>query len=287
MAEGKKWLVGEVLQWTQQYLAGKGVDNSRLDAEVLLAHVLKTDRLHLYVDFHKPLEAAELTVYRALIKQRAQRTPVAYLTGNKEFMGFSFLVSPAVLIPRPDTEILVETVLQRINEQADQIIVDVGTGSGAIIVSLLKMLPAARGIAIDISKDALVVAKENACRQGVGERLELVQGDLLRPVQTRLVNAIVANPPYIPTRDMDKLEPEVHKEPLLALHGGADGLAYYRKLVDQSLQILLPGGWLAFEAGVGQAKQIVELMMRTNAYRDIEILKDYGGVERVVIGRRK
>jgi release factor glutamine methyltransferase len=287
VSEGKIWPVGEVLQWTTQYFADKGINNPRLDAEVLLAHVLKADRLRLYVDFHKPLQAAELTTYRRLIKQRAQRIPVAYLTGNKEFMGFSFFVSPAVLIPRPDTEILVETVLKYIDKEANTLIVDVGTGSGAIIISLLKMLPAAEGIAIDISPEALAIAKENACRQAVEERLEFVQGDLLQPVKTRRVDIIVANPPYIPARDIAGLEPEVQKEPLLALHGGSDGLVYYHKLIEQSIHMLVPKGRLAFEVGLGQAEQVAELMRNTSGYRHIEIVKDYGGIERVVIGTRE
>lgn len=287
MAEGKRWTVGEVLQWTQQYLAEKGIDNSRLDAEVLLAYVLKVDRLHLYIDFHKPLQAAELKFYRELIKQRAQRIPVAYLTGNKEFMGISFMVSPSVLIPRPDTEILVEAIMQHVNEQEMPVITDVGTGSGAILVSLLKMLPAARGIAIDISPEALAVARENACRQGVDDRVDFELGDLLYPLKTRLVDIIVANPPYIPAQDIAKLAPEVQKEPILALDGGADGLVCYRKLIEQSLPVLVPGGWLAFEVGIGQAEQVVELMRKTNGFADIEIIKDYAGIDRVVIGRRK
>lgn len=287
MTEGKIWVIGEVLQWTAKYLADKGIANPRLDAEVLLAHVLKTDRLRLYVDFHKPLQTEELTNYRELIKQRAQRIPVAYLTGNKEFMGLPFFVSPAVLIPRPDTEILVQAVLDRVRSRQAPIIVDVGTGSGAIIVSLLKLLPSARGIAIDLSPEALAVAGENARRQEVAERLELRQGDLLASMERRNVDVIVANPPYIPAGDLARLEPEVHQEPMLALNGGADGLTCYRKLVGQSVEILTAGGLLAFEVGIGQSGAVAALMTKTNAYGDIEIIKDYGGIERVIVGRRK
>ncbi|MEM5768016.1 MAG: peptide chain release factor N(5)-glutamine methyltransferase [Bacillota bacterium] len=287
VSEAKVWTVGGVLQWTQRYLADKGIDNPRLDAEVLLAHVIKTDRLHLYVDFHKPLQAAELELYRELIKQRARRIPVAYITGNKEFMGLSFLVTPAVLIPRPDTEILVETVMRYAKTQNEPLIIDVGTGSGAIIVSLLKLLPAAWGIALDISAQALAVAAENACRQEVLVRLEFMEGDLLQPVQGRQVDFIAANPPYIPAGDLAGLEPEVRKEPLLALSPGTDGLHCYRRLVRESLPVLRPQGRLICEVGIGQAGPVAQLMRETQGYGDIEIIRDYGGIERVVAGRRK
>lgn len=287
VSEAKVWTVGGVLQWTQRYLADKGIDNPRLDAEVLLAHVLKTDRLHLYVDFHKPLQAGELEIYRALIKQRAQRIPVAYITGNKEFMGFSFMVTPAVLIPRPDTEILVETVIRYATAQDAPVIIDVGTGSGAIIVSLLKLLPAARGIALDISAQALAVARENACRHEVAARLEFMEGDLLQPVQRRQADFIAANPPYIPAGDLAGLEPEVRKEPRLALSPGTDGLFCYRRLVRESLPVLRPQGRLVCEVGIGQAAPVAQLMRDTQGYDEIEIIEDYGGIDRVVAGRRK
>lgn len=286
MADSKQWTIGEVLQWTAGFFVDKGIVNFRLDAEVLLAHVLKTDRLRLYVDFHKPLHPEELSLYRMLIKQRTQRIPVAYLTGNKEFMGFSFFVCPAVLIPRSDTEILVETLLDRTSKGDCLTIADIGSGSGAIIISLLKKLPCCQGIAVDISKEALDVAQTNASQLGVAERLRFVQGDLLQPVLSEKVDIIVSNPPYIPSSDICDLEQEVLKEPILALDGGPDGLAYYRKLIEQSKLVLVPGGILAFEVGIGQAEEVAGLMRGTGMFGAVEIIKDYGDIERVVIGQK-
>jgi len=287
VTDGKQWTIGEVLQWTAQFFGDKGIHNFRLDAEVLLAHVLKTDRLRLYVDFHKPLQPEELSTYRTLIKQRTQRIPVAYLTGNKEFMGLSFYVCPAVLIPRSDTEILVETILARINQEEQVKIVDVGSGSGAIIISLLKNRLHALGIAVDISKEALDVVQKNAFQHDVAERLRLVHGDLLEPVCSEKVDIIVSNPPYIPTKDIKGLQQEVQNEPVIALDGGTDGLNYYRKLIEQSQAVLMIGGILAFEVGIGQADQVAKLIRETSVYTDIEVIKDYSGIERVVIGRKR
>jgi release factor glutamine methyltransferase len=286
VTDGKQWTIGEVLQWTARFFDDKEITNSRLDAEVLLAYVLKTDRLRLYVDFHKPLQPEELSTYRMLIKQRTQRIPVAYLTGSKEFMGLSFCVCPAVLIPRSDTEILVEALLERTSKEEHVRIVDVGSGSGAIIISLLSNRPRALGIAVDISKEALDVVHTNACKLGVAERLCLVHGDLLEPVLSEKMGIIVSNPPYIPTQDIKGLEQEVQKEPVLALDGGPDGLNCYRKLIEQSKEVLSTDGILAFEVGIGQAQQVAALMRETGAYTEIEVIKDYGGIERVVIGRK-
>jgi release factor glutamine methyltransferase len=286
VSEGRQWTVGEVLQWTKQFFETKGIANSRLDAEVLLAHILKIDRLRLYVDFHKPLQPEELAAYRELIKKRAQRTPVAYLTGIKEFMGLSLFVNAAVLIPRPDTEILVEAILARIKNTDNLTLIDIGTGSGAIILSLLHHLPSAHGIAVDISKEALDVAEENARRLELGDRLRCIQGDLLAPI-TEKAQLIVSNPPYIPSADIAALDEEVRREPKTALDGGKDGLNFYRKIVDQSRNVLLSDGWLAFEVGIGQAADVAAMIEKTGQFNQIEILKDYGGIERVVIGHKK
>lgn len=286
MGESKQWTVGEVLQWTAKFFADKGIDNPRLDAEVLLAHVLKTDRLRLYVDFHKPLQPEELSVYRMLIKQRTQRIPVAYLTGSREFMGLPFLVSPSVLIPRPDTEILVEALLERIDAENKVRIVDIGSGSGAIIISLLRKLTNAQGVAVDISQEALNVVRNNAGQLGVAERLCLIHGDLLKSLLEEKFDIIVSNPPYIPTEEIAGLEQEVHKEPILALDGGPDGLNFYRAIVEQSREVLLPRGLLAFEVGVNQAEQVAALLKQTDQFAKIEIIKDYGGIDRVVIGQK-
>ena len=280
------WTIGSILNWTRQYFDGKGVENSRLDAEVLLSHVLGKDRLYLYVHFDQPLESAELTAYREAVRQRAARLPVAYITGHKEFMGLDFSVSAPVLIPRPDTEILVEAALERLAAKPAPRVADLGTGSGAIIVSLLQRLAAARGVAVDISPDALAVAKENGRRHGVEERLECRRGDLFTPLNGETFDAILSNPPYISDAQMRELSPEVLQEPTLALAGGADGLNFYRRLVAEGAGYLNPGAFLGVEVGAGQAPAVAALADRTALTLEA-VLKDYAGIERVVIFRRQ
>ena len=180
------WTIGRILKWTEGYFKKAGLDSPRLDAEVLLSHVLKKERIFLYVHFDQPMEAAELAAYKDCIKRRVQHQPVAYITGHKEFMGLDFRVTPATLIPRPDTEILVEAVLQRLKagtEAEGSMIADIGTGSGAICLSLLNYLPRLQAVTVDISPEALAVAEENARELGLSERAEFLQGDMLVPLK--------------------------------------------------------------------------------------------------------
>jgi len=282
-----KWTIGALLTWTKQYFAAKGVASPRLDAEVLLSHILGRDRLYLYVNFEQPLEARELAAFREAVKKRAQRVPVAYITGRKEFMGLTFAVTPAVLIPRPETETLVEAALARLQGRENLRLLDVGTGSGAIIVSLLARLPAARGMGTDIAADALAVAAENAARLGVADRLELCRGDLLAPAAGKTFAAIVSNPPYIPDRDLAGLEPELRHEPRAALAGGADGLDFYRRLVRGAARLLEPGGFIALEVGAGQAPAVAALAAPAAGLAAAETLRDCAGIERVVVLERR
>ena len=202
------WTIGKILNWTKQYFEEKGVDSPRLDAEVLLSHILKCDRIHLYVNFDRPLVGEELSSFRQMVKARAQRMPVAYILGEKEFMGHSFRVTPDVLIPRPDTEILVEEAIRLLSQKDRARIVDIGTGSGAILLSVLKGTEGSTGVAVDLSPKALAVAKSNGERLGLAERADFRLGDLYAPVDG-LFDAILSNPPYIPVRDMEGLAPEV------------------------------------------------------------------------------
>ena len=283
----REWTIGSILTWTGQYFREKGVENPRLDAEVLLSHVLGKDRLYLYVHYDQPLTEEELAAYRPMVKARAQRVPVAYITGKKEFMGLEFAVTPDVLIPRPDTEIAVEAVLHRLQGHEQPAILDIGTGSGAIFVSLLARLPAASGIAVDISPAALAVASANAVRHVPGRVWDFRQGDVFSPVAGCLFDCIVSNPPYIPDREIDSLEPEVRREPRAALAGGGDGLAFYRRIVTEAPGYLKPEGFVALEAGIHQASAI-ESMAKAGGYFIVEeIMKDYGGIERVVMLRAR
>jgi len=281
----EQWTIGRILSWTKQYFTDKGVASPRLDAEVLLSHILKTDRIYLYVHFDQPLQADELLRFRQAVKERALRCPVAYITGCKEFMGLSFAVSPAVLIPRPDTEILVETAQKLLTSRSQPRLADIGTGSGAIIISLLHLLPDATGVAVDISAAALAMARKNAAAHQVTARLELLQGHMVQPL-TGVFDAIISNPPYIPDDVVATLEPEVQREPSGALKGGRDGLDFYRCLFQHSAIYLKADGFLALEIGQGQTDAIVRLAT-DSAFVVQSIVKDYGGIERVVILIRK
>ncbi|SFL63171.1 peptide chain release factor N(5)-glutamine methyltransferase [Pelosinus propionicus] len=284
MADKKEvWTVQAILNWTRQYFLDKGVENPRLDAEVLLSHILKKERLYLYVHFDQPLEDKELAAFRIAVKQRAARLPVAYIIGSKEFMGLDFEVTPAVLIPRPDTEILVEAAIKRLARVDEPCILDLGTGSGAVCISLLKNLPTARGITVDISSEALIVAKRNAAKHQIEQRLTFYEGNLFVPVKSEKFKAILSNPPYIPSGDIAGLTPEVRQEPNLALAGGEDGLDFYRRIIQEGKEYLTDNGFIAMEVGIGQARLVADLAEKTGYYKVSDIIKDYGGIERVVV----
>lgn len=281
----EEWTISSIVNWTRQYFGSKGIENPRLDAEVLLCHILGTDRLYLYTHFDQPLTTEELAAYRQAVKRRAMHAPVAYINGYKEFMGMDFVVSPAVLIPRPDTEILVEAALARLANTAMPAIADLGTGSGAIIVSILAKLSTAIGMAIDISAEALKVAAENARKHGVTDRLTLLQGNMLQPLAGKRFDALLSNPPYIPDDDIGSLSPEVLKEPRQALAGGADGLDFYRRIIAQGADYLNPGGFIAVEVGIEQAQAVAQLADAGSGLVTETIINDYAGVERVVVFR--
>ncbi|MEZ4601519.1 MAG: peptide chain release factor N(5)-glutamine methyltransferase [Syntrophotaleaceae bacterium] len=277
------WTVLKVLQWTADYLKDKGVDNGRLDAELMLAEVLKLDRVGLYLNYDRPLDAVELSAYRQMVGRRSRREPLQYILGRTEFWSLPFEVTPAVLIPRPDTEVMVEEALARV--PAEGRILDVGTGSGAIAVALAHELPKASLVAIDTSAEALAVAANNAERNGLAGRIEFQQIDMVR-LPDGPFDLIVANPPYIPTDDLAGLMPEVRAyEPSSALDGGEDGLDCYRLLAGQAGSRLRPGGWLLVEAGIGQVPMIRELFEKSGL-KEVFSRDDYGGIPRVVGGRR-
>ncbi|WP_425058665.1 peptide chain release factor N(5)-glutamine methyltransferase [Sporomusa carbonis] len=279
----EQWTITSILNWTKQYFGGKGIENPRLDAEVLLSHILGKDRLYLYTNFDQPLTPEELAAYREVVKRRAMRLPVAYITGHKEFMGMDFAVSPAVLIPRPDTEILVETALARLAAVETPVVADLGTGSGAIIISVLAKLTKGTGTAVDISPEALAVTQDNAMRLGVAARLELFQGDMLLPLLGKKFDALLSNPPYIPDNDIAGLSPEVRQEPRLALAGGRDGLNFYRRIVAQGAEYLNSGGFIAVEVGIDQAGPVAALADETSRLKPEAVIKDYSGIERVIV----
>ncbi|BAS28929.1 peptide chain release factor N(5)-glutamine methyltransferase [Limnochorda pilosa] len=272
----------ELLRLATGYLREKGVEQPRLDAEVLLAHVLKTERIMLYVHHDRPLEPEEVTAYRALVARRGRREPAPYLTGEKEFHGLPFRVTPAVLVPRPETEHLVAVALAFAGDGAWHGF-DVGTGSGVLAVTLAVRCPQARLVASDLSPEALAVARENAQRHGVDDRVELVEGDLWAGREPRGAwDLVISNPPYLTAQEMAGLPPEVRWEPQLALDGGPDGLAVIRRLAAEAWAHLRPGGLLAFEIGASQAAACLELLENTGHYRDARVTHDHAGLPRVV-----
>ena len=275
------WTLLRLLRWSTEYFAGKGVANPRLDAELLLAHSLQLDRVGLYLNFDRPLTAEELDRVRPLIKRRGQREPLQYLLGRTEFWSLEFEVSPAVLIPRSDTEILIEEALSHADEQG--LLLDVGTGSGAIGVSLATELPGWQVEALDISTAALAVAGRNADRHAVAERVQLLQGDLA-DLPRRKYDLIVSNPPYIAAEEWDGLMPEVRcYEPQSALLAAHQGLDCYQKLAVQVPSRLKPGGWLLVEIGCRQADSVRQLLISAGL-QDVYVRDDYAGNPRVVGG---
>lgn len=281
------WTIVKILDWTRQYFADKGIENPRLDAEILLCAVLSCPRINLYVHFDQPLKADELAKYREFVLRRGRQEPLAYILGEKAFMNYTFKVTPAVLVPRPETELLVETLIE-LNDSSNKIrILDLGTGSGAIIISLLSLLPLSEGTAVDISPAALAVATENAERIGVRERFTPVLSDLYSKLPAgERYDVIVSNPPYIPTEDITTLAADVQKEPKGALDGGKDGLDFYRRIIAGASEHLLPGGLLAFEIGIHQSDAVTQLC-REQGFSVTAVRKDYAGIERMIFAAKE
>lgn len=272
----------EVLQSTTAYFKKREVESPRLNAEHLLAHALGLKRIELYLEFERPLEEAVLAPLRELVRRRGQGEPLQHLLGTVEFDGRVFLCDKRALVPRPETEQLVELLKSRISDPASRIL-DVGTGSGVIALSLAANFPEAKITATDISESALVLARENAARLELQDRVQFVDGDLLEGI-TGKFDLIVANLPYVPATDRQTLSREVGHDPGIALFGGERGDELVRKLIDAAPDYLSPGGLLALEVGIGQADDLAPLLAEKN-YHDIEAIHDYGGVIRFLFGR--
>lgn len=280
------WTILKILQWTQQYFQSKGVENPRLDAEVLLCAVLDKSRIQLYTNFDEPLEEQELKQYRGYVARRAAREPVAYILGHKGFLQYDFKVTKDTLIPRPETELLVEQLVSLNRDRGPVRILDLGCGSGAIIDSLLAELPEARGMGVDISPGAAAVTRENALSLRVGERLETVVSDLYEKVpREEKFQVLVSNPPYIPEGDLAGLQAEVHREPRRALDGGRDGLDFYRRILRDLWSYLDPEGMAAFEIGQGQGEDVARLC-REAGLDCVKVRKDYGDMDRMVFAAK-
>ena len=282
----KIWHVLELLEWTAGYFEKHHIPNPRLDAEVLLGHLLQKSRLQLYLHFDMPVFQDDLTVFRELIKKRIARTPISYLTNHKEFMSLDFYVDERVLIPRPESEFIVETILKT-KEDTTQRLLEIGTGSGVIAISLAVNTPEWEIIATDISKDALAVAKKNMEAHDCTERITLLHGDLFEPIKllaSSRFNWIVSNPPYIMTDERENLSPDIQNyEPHIALFAGEDGLSIIRRIIAEAPNYLHPEGRLIFEIGDKQAESVKELLEEQPAYKNYRFIKDYAGKDRVVL----
>jgi len=279
----------QLLQQATKYLEDNHIETAKTDAEILLCDLVGIERISLYLNDKIYVSEDKLNQYWKLLERRALHEPVAYILGKKEFMNWEFIVTPDVLIPREETEILVEEIINIGKERPSPVIVDIGTGSGVIAISLALSLNA-RVYAIDISISALGVAKINASKLGVEDKITFLNGNLLTPLKrvnrNKEVDFIVSNPPYVSTAQFRSLPLDVGFEPQIALDGGAEGLNFYDKIINGSLDYLKEGGYLALEVGYNQAEIINDKILQTKRFDEIKIIKDYQGIKRAILAKK-
>lgn len=284
------WTIKRLMKWTTGYFREQGIDTPRLDAELLVSDRLGLDRVRLYMEYERPLNAEERGAIRDAVRRRASGEPMAYILGSWGFRDLDLAVDPRVLIPRPETELLVEQALAAVEGIVGPRIVDVGTGSGCVALALAQALAAEAPEvwAVDVSVDALDLARQNAAANGI-EGVRFEQGDLLTPARGGApFDAVVSNPPYISTGALAGLQASViDHEPRLALDGGADGLDIVRRLVGESAEVLRDGGWLGFEIGYDQGAAARSLIAQHGGFGGIEVHADIEGRDRVVTARRR
>ena len=292
-AAGPEWTILKLLRWTTAYFQSHRIDSPRSTAELLLARVLEVERIDLYVRFEQPLTIDELQAYKALIRRRLAREPVAYIVGNKEFWSLELNLDASVLIPRPETECLVESALAYLPEAPDALsrrILELGVGSGAISIALASERPDGQFVATDVSPQALRIAAFNTRRHVPRASLTLLAGDWFDPLASGQgsFDVIVSNPPYIPSAAIARLAPEIHRyEPLAALDGGRDGLCAIRQIVAQSPPYLGNNGVLLLEIGSDQADAVRRIAHQSGQFETIQIGQDYGGHDRVAVLQKK
>lgn len=284
-----QWTVRRIIEWTTDHLRKHGSETPRLDAELLLAHARNCRRIELYTRFDEPLTDPQRAAMRDLVRRRAQAEPVAYLVGHREFFSLDFRVTPAVLVPRPDTETLVLELIERMKGVENPRIADIGTGSGCIAVAAAVNLPAAQFTAIDVSPAALEIARENAVMHKVADRIRFLEGDLLSLVPTgERFDAIASNPPYIGLNERETLQQDVRDhEPHTALFAGGDGLDVIRRLVRDAASYLVSGGLLLFEFSPEQMPEIESVFAADANYCDTKLVKDMTGRFRVAVAVRR
>jgi release factor glutamine methyltransferase len=282
------WTILKILKWTTAYFKSHHIEQPRGAAEMLLAHALGVGRVDLYVQYDRNLQDEELELFKGFLQRRIQREPVAYIVGRKEFWSMDLKVTPDVLIPRPETETLVEAVLtvaQAKPGQAPLRILDLGTGSGAIVLAMASERPGQSFYAVDRSEKALAVAQDNACTYELDKAITFLHGNWFDPVRDRgrYFDVIVSNPPYISRHEFEVLPPEITQyEPQEALEGGSDGLEAIRLIIQQASDHMVPGGWLLFEIGHNQWAAVHQMISGVKTYGDWTVIKDYSGCDRVV-----
>jgi release factor glutamine methyltransferase len=289
------WTIRRLLQWTPEFFQKKGIDQPRLSAELLLSHVLKLPRIALYTDYERVLDQRQLAIFRELVRRAAADEPIAYLTGRAHFFNMELEVNADVLIPRPDTETLVENVLQTVRHQSgleSPRVLDLCTGSGCVAAAIAQNLKSAMVVAIDVSPAAVAVARRNIEQLKLADRVLIEEGDLFEPI-SRLVDArpfdiIVANPPYIATGQMANLDASVREyEPAIALDGGLDGLVIHRRILQGAAAHLMPNGLVFLEIAFDQGSAIKQVAGEYDQFEEARLLKDYGGRDRVLRMQKK
>ncbi len=277
----------ESLELSSKFLDNKGVESARMNAELLLAHILECKRLDLYLRFNQPLNKNETDIYRNYITRRGNFEPYQYIVGDSEFYGLKFIVDKNVLIPRPETEILVETILEKYKKDEELKILDIGTGSGNIPITLAINLPESKVISIDISAEAIKVAEQNRELHDLKSRIGFIKSDILTEnleKYNNTFNIIVSNPPYVKKEEFETLQKEIIEfEPEIAVTDFEDGFKFYKEISKKSKSLLKEKGILFFEVGQGQAEEVKSIMEK-NGFTNVEIQKDLSDIERVVLG---
>lgn len=291
ITKSQTWTVLSLIEWSTNYLLEKGFESPRLNVELLLAHTLRCQRIQLYTSFDKPLTKEELAVFKSYFQRRLHHEPLDYIIGESEFMGLKFCVNKNVLVPRPETEVLVEQVIQHCQKKSERTlrILDIGTGSGNIAISLAKFLSNVSIDALDVSEDALTVAKKNAQRHAVTDKISFIHADILCDVLDRHdgYDVIVSNPPYIAKSEFLSLQPEVRDfEPAVATTDNADGFTFHKKIADIGRSLLLKkGGWLFIEFSYNQSEGIQKIFIDAG-YQNVELIRDYSGILRVLKAKK-
>jgi release factor glutamine methyltransferase len=279
----------ESINLSAQYLNQKGIESPRTNAELLLANILGCKRLELYLSFDRPLSEVELQKYREQIKRRGSFEPLQYITGKVEFYGLELRVNPSVLIPRPETELLVENILNQFPKEKKLLILDIGCGSGNIAITLASNLSAAKIVSTDISAEALKVAEENSKINNVSGRIKFVNHDILKNDLNNfpMFDIVVSNPPYVSKENFSSLQQEIRDfEPQIAVTDDNDGYTFFRTIAKKAQTKLKEDGKLFFEVAQGQSEEVVQILMKNN-YKNIRVIKDYQNIDRVIFGEKK